>query len=258
MKSDARRALLAAGRSFIEDEDEESVQSSVSLIKVTSDRPKIHTRLTTERGLQLYRNIMLRILTVYVKVMPGHDVIRVQIDPDDTIWHLHNMFKAHHPLGNRRGSMLILPTSVGLFHMDADMIPENEFMKARRTALIKVADYGLVRRNSSIVTIFVPYYKDDTLIPIMKKYIKENLIGEGLNFDIPNITHNKTIPESLESDPIQSSLLQVVIRNYHDQQIHLKAKYQIMGRKHQEHLKKLADERQKALVVCCYSCFCFI
>lgn len=257
MKNDAKRALLAAGRSFMEndeEEDEESIESSQSLIRISSERPKLHTRLTTEKGLQLYRNIILRILTVYVKIMPGHDVIRVQLDPDDTIWHLHNMFKTHHPLGNLRGSMLILPTSNGLYHMDADMIPENEFMKERRTALIKLSDYGFIRRNSQLVTIYLPYYKDDTLIPIMKKYIKENLFipNDEINFNIPTVLHNKTIPNNLESDSIQSSLLQVVIRNYHEQQIHIKAKYQIMGRKHQEEMKRLADEKQKLLLVCEY------
>lgn len=304
LKNNAKRALLAAGRGLSmaasqSDEEEDDEDRSLSSYgggkpqrsqqqhpSFDTPRPKLHTRLTTEKGLQLYRSIMLKLLTVYVKVLPGHDVLRVQIDPEDTVWHLHNMFKAHHFLGSRRGSMLVLPTSVGLFHMDADMVPENEFMKARRTALIPMKDYGFVRRNSCIVTIYVPYYKDDTLIPIMKNYIQENLMtsdhedeeGKGMgagkslrheeddwdgfqrekynqkqkssmNFNIPNILHNKTIPENVENDSIQKSLLQVVIRNYHDQQIHKKARYQIMGRKYQESVRKQNDEKQKLLVV---------
>jgi hypothetical protein len=249
MKSDARRALLAAGRTIEEDSDEEEMSVASNSVKPKEVKPTLHTKLTTEKGLTLYRTIVLHLLTVYVKVMPGHDVVRVQLDPNDNIWHLHNMFKTHHPLGHLRGSMMILPTSNGLYQMDADMIPENEFLKARRTALILMKDYGFLRRNSSIVVLYVPYYKDDTIIPIMKKYIKENLMAEGLNFDIPNITHNKTIPESLESDPIQANLLKVVIRSFHDNQIHIKAKYQILGQQHRERMKKLADERQKALIV---------
>jgi hypothetical protein len=110
----------------------------------------------------------------------------------------------------------------------------------------------MTRRNSALVTIYVPYYKDDTLIPIMKKYIQENLIPSGstkISFDMPNVVHNQTIPEHLESDLIQQCLLPVVVRNYQEQQIHLKAKYQIMGKKHREHMTKLADERQKQLIV---------
>jgi hypothetical protein len=327
LKNNAKRALLAAGRGLSmgagsqSDEEGEGEEDERSLSSYGGGgggsrrtqqqrqdgsaaagnllhRPKLHTRLTTEKGLQLYRSIMLKLLTVYVKVMPGHDVLRLQLDPEDTVWHLHNMFKTHHLLGSRRGSMLILPTSVGLFHMDADMVPENEFMKARRTALLQMKDYGFIRRNSCIVTIYVPYYKDDTLIPIMRNYIQENLMprdhhqegegGEGgghgprhgqghgdreddwddeegydphqrggkrkptkglIDFNIPNILHNKTIPENLENDEIQKSLLPVVIRNFHDQQIHKKARYQIMGRRYQENVQKLQVEKQKLLVV---------
>jgi hypothetical protein len=40
-----------------------------------------------------------------------------------------------------------------------------------------------------------------------------------------------------------------VIRNFHDQQIHKKARYQIMGRRYQENVQKLQVEKQKLLVV---------
>jgi hypothetical protein len=267
MKNDARKALIAAGRELPDEDDDDThgggdndSLSQHSQQNQQKTKPNLHTKLTTEKGLQLYRSILLNLLTVYVKVMPGHDVLRLVLDSNDTVWHLHNMFKTHHHLGSRQGSMLILPTVVGMFHMNADMIPENEYLTACRTALIPIKNYHMTRRNSAIVTIYVPYYKDDTLVPIMRKYIQENLIptngvggGNGMTMsdmnNLPNLIHNKTIPEYLESDVIQQSLLPVVMRNYQDQQIHTKARYQIMGKRHREQVLKLADERQKQQIV---------
>jgi hypothetical protein len=137
--------------------------------------------------------------------MPGEDIVRVFVNSEDTIFHLHNMFKAHYHLGNRKGSMFILPTTTGLFQMDADLIPETEFISARRTALLTLRQYGFRKRDATMAVIFLPYYQDDTIIPLMASYLHENIDTTGLNFRIPLYSHIHFIPDYVEEDEIQVS-----------------------------------------------------
>lgn len=135
--------------------------------------------------------------------MPNGDLRELHVNPTDTIWHLHNMFKSHHELGSNKGSMMILPTSKGLFEMDADLTPENEFLSERNTAFLKLDRYGFKTQGSVIGVFFFPYYKKETLVPLIAAFLRENVDTTGINFVIPNHSHVVGVPDSLEKDTLQ-------------------------------------------------------
>lgn len=135
--------------------------------------------------------------------MPNGDMRELTVQPEDTIWHLHNMFKTHHELGCNKGNMMILPTSKGLFEMDADLTPENEFLSERNTAFLKLRQYGFKKRGCTLAVFYLPYYKRETLVPLISSYMRENMDVTGMNFVIPSYSHIIGIPEPLEEDIMQ-------------------------------------------------------
>lgn len=70
MKNKTRRALKAAGA--LDYDSDESNDCSVDSNSLTSKKEvaevTLHTKLTTEKGIKLYRQIMLHMMKVYVKV----------------------------------------------------------------------------------------------------------------------------------------------------------------------------------------------
>jgi hypothetical protein len=70
LKNATRRALKAAGAlDYDSDESNDcSVDSNSLMSKKEAKEITLHTRLTTEKGIKLYRQIMLNMMKVYVKV----------------------------------------------------------------------------------------------------------------------------------------------------------------------------------------------
>ena len=65
-------------------------------------------------------------MTVYVKVLPGGYVKRLEVHPDDSTAHLLNMFNSHSRHGCSQSPRLILPTNLGLFEFDDEISVGNE------------------------------------------------------------------------------------------------------------------------------------
>src|SRR5690606_1111863 len=80
------------------DDDSESIaHSPSSSVKFTdlelrgAGGTSLHTCLTTPEGVKLYRTMMMKYLTILVKVMPGGHVRECRVTGQDTVGHLHNM-----------------------------------------------------------------------------------------------------------------------------------------------------------------------
>jgi len=242
-----RKALKEAGElNYDSDASNECSVDTNPLIPSTDTAVHLHTKLTTERALTLYRQIALHLLKVYVKVMPGGDLRELVVDPTDTIWAFHSMFKNHHELGSIPRSMVILPTTVGLYEMDAHRIPENEFLGELNTSYITLDKYGFNKRGSTLAVMFFPRYKQDSTIPLVTSFMRENMDVQGFNFVIPNIRHLVGIPEKLEEDTLQKNLVTIMQRQFHDQQIHVKAKYIKLAREYRLKRQQEADAKYKA------------
>jgi hypothetical protein len=188
-------------------------------------------------------------MTVYVKIAPGGYIRRLVCDPEDSIWHLHNMLRSHSDVGSVRGAQFVLPTSVAFFECEADIIPESEYLGAINTANIKLKDYGLRSADSSITILYLPRYKDTTIIPLMRNFMKENMDITGLNLNLPIVKYIDDIPQTLEKDDIQVKLSIIMKRQYHDQEMEDLKKMKLLGserrKKAQEDYAEFVKKKQK-------------
>ena len=186
--------------------------------------------------------------------MPNGDLREIYVQPHDTIWHLHHMFKTHHELGCNKGSMVILPTTKGLYEMDADLTPENEFLSERNTASLTLEQYGFKKRGCTLAVFYLPYYKQETLVPLISSFMLENMDARGMNFVIPSVSHIVGIPDKLEEDNLQAKLVEIMTRQYFNQVLDIKAKYVMIGRNHKLKRQKESEERYRAAQVCPLYC----
>ena len=237
----AMRALRDAGELDYDTDDtiEDSLETN-SLMESESQEEKIelHTQLTTEYALELYRKRAQKLMTVYVKITPGGYVRRLIVDPEDSIWHLHNMLRSHSNFGADRGTQFILPTSEAFIQCDADIIPESEFLGARVTATVKLKDYGLRKVGGVITILYLPRYKESTLTPLMHRFMQDNMDVTGLNLDLPVITVLHKIPDALEKDDIQVKLSTIMKRQYNDQEVLALARLRELGAAHRDELQR--------------------
>lgn len=251
LKESTRKFLEQVGAlRSMRDDDIKSVSSSssdsdstVQLSSVADDESaQIHTKLTTEDGIRLYRSLILENVNVYVKVMPGHHIRQLVADPRDSVLHLHNMFKTHSDTGNSKGSMLILPTAVGFYEMDADVIPANEFLLGRNTGSIPLSKYGFKKRGSTICLLFFPKYLPHSTSALLMAFFKENM-DITLPPRIPTLSHNRGVPDEIEKDIIQENLVKILRRQYFDQQI--QERVDMAAKAREQKMKKQLEENAR-------------
>ena len=236
---EAMRALRDAGE--LDYDSDDTVDNSVDtdpMMAVEEKKIELHTQLTTEYALELYRKRALNLLTLYVKIAPGGYIRRLVVDPEDTIWHVHNMVKSHCDLGNARGGQFILPTTDAFYECDADIIPEGEYIGARVTADIKLKEYGLRARGSTITMLYFPRYKENTITPLMRNFMRDNLDIRGMNLNLPILKYIHNIPERLEKDNFQVKLCTILKRQFDDQEMVKLARLRDLGSVHRKNKQK--------------------
>lgn len=183
-------------------------------------------------------------MTVYVKIAPGGYLRRLVVDGEDTIWHLHNMLRSHADCGSVRGAQFVLPTVDAFYECDADIIPESEYLGAHVTANIRLKDYGLRAVNGNITILYLPRYKETTIIPLMRRFMQDNMDITGMKLDLPIIKYIHNMPTALEKDDFQVKLCTIMKRQYRDQEVLQLARLKAMGSKQ----RQLVQQNYTALV----------
>lgn len=237
-----KRLLKEAGELDYDSDDSEQDGSLVSEV-VVDEIFSIHTKLTTTKSIQLYRSIMLELFQVYVKVMPGGHLRQITIHGEDCLYNLHNMFKSHSPAGAHRNNMMILPTSVGLYEMEADLIAEDEFLAEKNTAKLLLKKYFLKTRGAKYFIFYYPDYIPSTVANLTRAYMKENADVSKITFDFTLRNYVNGIPKELENDIIQQKLAPVMCRQYLEQQLADKLRYIQMGKDFREQQYRDQQER---------------
>jgi hypothetical protein len=245
----AMRALRDAGELDYDSDDtiENSLDTNPMIMDIDDEEKEIelHTQLTTEYALELYRRRAQNLMTVYVKITPGGYIRRLVVDGNDTIWHLHNMLRSHSDCGSVRGAQFVLPTAEAFYECDADIIPESEYLGPHVTANIKLKDYGLRAVNGNITILYLPRYKETTIIPLMKRFMQDNMDISGINMNLPILKYIHNIPDQLEKDSFQVKLCIIMKRQYHDQEVLQLARLKSMGTTH----RKGVEQNSSALVI---------
>ena len=206
-----------------EDDDDNSSQTSTSVGSETDVteydiRDEIlttHTRLTTIKGIKNYREAS-RMLTVYVKVMPGGYIKKLGVSADCSTSHLLNMFQSHSVLGTKPNMKLLLPTANGLFLIDNGIEDATEKLIKDATGYDTMERYGIHENGGSIVIIYFENFLVRTVPFVLQSFFKKNTLHK---IDLLPVYENLVLlPDSMVEDNIQKYLLEVLERQYRDQE----------------------------------------
>ena len=87
------QADLDAGIADSDDEtDSKIARDRQAAEDEANQKVTIHTKLTTFHGIELYRTVVQDYITVFVKVLPGAYIRKIQVIPDDIVFTLWNYF----------------------------------------------------------------------------------------------------------------------------------------------------------------------
>ena len=177
----------------------------------------IHTNLTTFDALISYRKRFMNYFTIYIKVLPAGYVRKFVMHSENTTFQLYNCFDSHSDVSTSTSNKIVLPCESGLFPIDCNIIPPDEFSIGDNTGKDPLSRYGMKLRGS-IVVLF--YFRNFTLerAPIMLG----NFITSNSNFRLkipPASFTTNDVVKKLHRDNLQLKLKELVIRQFNIQQL---------------------------------------
>ena len=207
----------------------ESFNTRISAEGKKLDLPPMHTKLTTYTALRRAReNAQSDLVETYIKVMPAGYVRKFIFSPKDTMFYIHQMFKAHVDVGNAQGSKLLLPSSVGIFEMDADIEAPTDLMMKVQTGYDTLGKYGVHENRSTLILLYMTTYAAPTLPTLLNNYMALNTEHTpGLLPIYDNVRHKS--PSTYEKDVVQIHLTIAIRKQYEMQEFELKKWYRQLG-----------------------------
>jgi hypothetical protein len=170
----------------------------------TDPHMTLHTNLTTYKSIRAYRNVVQKLMTVFVKLVPTGYVRKFVVDPSDTIFHLYNMYNSHSNYGTAHSSMLLIPTIVGMFELHPELAVESDLLMAVSRGRDTLGDYGLRERNGTVVMLFIPNYKKEYVPKYLSTFFEKNT-----DFSLKTLPMHDTVeklPPSITGDIVQKYL----------------------------------------------------
>ena len=143
----------------------DSIENNPNELKA---QPKIHTNLTTFKSIRLYRNNIVKVVTIYIKILPTGKIKKFLVNPySDDISRLYEMFLSNSIYGSIcKSPMLILPTSNGLYELNNNNILhnnnklniKNDIILPNNDYKLLLSNYNIIQSNSKITLLFYPNY----------------------------------------------------------------------------------------------------
>ena len=137
---------------------------------------KLHTDLTTQTALTHDRNVRHDRAEVLIKSIPCGTVIKINLFCDDSVRHLHHLFRAASTHGTEPRALLYLPTQHGLIEMDVDAEPLRFIDGSSRLpnrGSIPLFRYGLNKRDAKAV---IFHGSHESAWPLVNIFIGNNLL----------------------------------------------------------------------------------
>tara|TARA_B100000475_G_scaffold197492_1_gene176500 strand:- start:547 stop:2349 length:1803 start_codon:yes stop_codon:yes gene_type:complete len=137
---------------------------------------KLHTDLTTQTALTHDRNVRHDRAEVLIKSIPCGTVIKINLFCDDSVRHLHHLFRAASTHGTEPLALLYLPTQHGLIEMDVDAEPLRFIDGSSRLpnrGSIPLFRYGLNKRDAKAV---IFHGSHESAWPLVNIFIGNNLL----------------------------------------------------------------------------------
>ena len=190
---------------------------------------EIHTKMTTFKALRLYRAVCVDYITIYIKVLPGSYIRKLIARPEDSIFHVWNMFCSHADIGLSDSKMFVLPTSVGFFEMHGENEGADENNLADNRGRDTMARYGFKQRGSVATIIYLPKYFPKYTVSLLQSFFMRNTSYQ-FNKGIKTFDQvDELLPPALHEDDIQRQLSNICSHLYELQQKEYKASYEELG-----------------------------
>ena len=264
-KAKRRQKHIDAGEDDDETESGSESESSTGLTSIPDSTKNydvrdedlvMHTRLSTFTGIANWREEAPGI-TVYVKVMPGGYIKRLGVSNDCTTSHLLNMFQSHSCLGMKKNMKLLVPTSAGIFIIDDHMVEQNEKQIAMNTGYDPLLRYGLKTDGTSVTIMYFENFLPNTIPFVFQSFIKKNTLTTVPL--LPLYEALRDLPDDVAGDDVQQILLEVMERQFRDQENRTFLMWHDRGKNyrssHKAHMgaalekkrkaKKIADEKRR-------------
>lgn len=195
----------------------------------------IHTILTTSKSVREYRNAIQSHFIVYIKVMPVGYIKKVVMERKDSIVTLYHMFASNSKFGSEHGSMILLPTSAGLFELHPELSIESDVYIADKRGRDKLEDFFLRDKGGEYVLLYLHRYHTAYLPKLLKSFVDANT--KSSLADLPVYTGVDRIPNDLRADSVQKYLSALIIDHFRLQQIEELKTYRGLA----EHYKQTND-----------------
>lgn len=191
------------------DDDESQVSEDRS--KTEDEIFSIHTKLTTYLAIKVHRAEVVNSLTVFCKVMPGGEVLKLNVESGYSLYQLGHAIECHHPGGNNPSKMLLLPTSKGMYQLDGKITAGDDKNLADMGGRCLISRFGFTDKNGLYSVFYFPRYLADTTRFTVSMYFKKNS-----TFSLDPVTlltyssDQKAMTKGVTEDPVQVALLTLV------------------------------------------------
>jgi len=176
-------------------------------------RREMHTDLTTPVGLMHDRNVRhggeVRIL---IKSIPSGALTKLRLVCDDTVAHLHHLFRATSTHGTETLASISMPTEQGFVKMEVEGGHSHNVDDNRRQiptqGAIPLHRYGLNQADACVVLFHGCH---ESTWSMVGTFIHNNLLCKGSLFSNCVVSHLDGIPRTPGADSIQRILVSMLV-----------------------------------------------
>jgi hypothetical protein len=228
-----------------DDENEETGDND--LLVLEKEEVQIHTKLTNYVSLKVYRERMMSLVTIYVKVMPGGYIRKFIVDGSWTVNTFYNMFNSHSHCNNGKSQMMVVPTETGLFTMDNQHTSDNEFMLGECSGLVTLDRYGMKQKSSSICCLFFNRFMKEYAPSTLNSFFDKNCGTDWRPDKLPvwDALDKMRYVNNLAKDRVQLLIKSIVTRQFNDQVEEELVRYKQMGIDYRNSTKSRAEAALK-------------
>lgn len=170
----------------------------------------LHTDLTTRIALVHDRHVRHDRVDVLIKSIPCGAVVKLDILCDDTIAHLHHLFRASSTHGIETLALFYVPTEHGLVEMDVEtaaVCSVDDGPRLPDRGSIPLFRYGLNKPGASAV---IFHSSHESMWSVINVFIGNNLLLQNLPSASSVVPHLDSAPRTLPgSDSVQNGLWKI-------------------------------------------------
>lgn len=200
----------------------------------------LHTDLTTRIALSHDRRVRHDRAEVLIKSVPCGAVVKLAILCDDTVAHLHHLFRATSVHGIEDLAIFYVPTEKGLVEMDVESTVGRDVTDRGNIPLFR---YGLNKPGARAVLFHGCHTSMWSMIHV---FIRSNLLLENLPYASCFVPHLDGAPRTLPgADLVQSGLWDIFALQVSQHRLHERQDEEA-EQLHQRNMERLEMEHRRA------------